>query len=492
MTTVSPPPSTARQVLRGSVIMVGARWAVRLIGLISTLILARLLTPADFGVVAIAMLVIGFIEAVAERGQSLALIRLREPCRAHFDTAWTLQILVGLVLSVVIALSAPAVAAVLDDARLMPVILVLSLRSLINGFINVGMATNRITLRFERDFLFLCSQKLVSFAVCVGLAVVLRSYWALAAAMVADRVAAVLLSYAWHPYRPRWSLARLAEIWPFSAWMLAADLGDFLARQADAMAIAVTAPGTELLGHYRVAGDVATMPTYALSLPVAYASFPVYARLNPEALRLASLQGLAVMLALAVPAGVGLACVADDAVAVVLGAQWTAAAPYVPWLALAGILMALRINVTTVVTVSGRSRLAALLGWADVAVLGCGLALVLSSGDPVHIAQIRLAVLAAMMPATLAAYRAATGAGWSEIAATLWRPVTAAALMAGAVTAVHGVAVDGAAARLATDMVTGLITYGVATVLLWDLAGRPAGLESGVLQRLRLGKEGAR
>lgn len=490
MTTLSPPPSTARQLLRGSLIMVAARWAVRLIGLVSTLILARLLTPGDFGVIGVAMLVIGFIEAVAERGQGLALIRLREPCREHFDTAWTLQILVGLALSAVIALSAPLVAAGLDDPRVLPVILVLSLRSLLNGFVNVGMAANRISLRFERDFYFLCSQKVVSFCICIGLAIILRSYWALAVAMVADRVAAVLLSYAWHPYRPRWSLARLADIWPFSAWLLVADLGDFLSRQADAIAIAVTTPGTNLLGHYRVAADVATMPTYALSLPVAYASFPVYARLAPEALRRASLQGLGVMLALAAPAGVGIFCVADDAVAVLLGPQWSAAAPYVRWLALVGVLMALRINLTTVVNVAGRSRLAAMLGWADVAVLAGGLAAVLPSGDALHIAEIRLAGLVAMMPLYLTAYRMATAAGWRDLAAALWRPAAAALLMAAAVTGAHGTGFEGAAARLAADVTIGVATYAVAAVLLWWLAGRPDGLEGSVLGRL--GKEGGR
>lgn len=478
--------TTTGQVLRGSLIMVAARWTMRLIGLVSTLVLARLLTPADFGVIGVAMIVIGFIEAVAERGQGLALIRLHEPTPEHFDTAWTLQILIGAGLTALIALCAPLVASAMDDSRLLPVMLALSLRSLLNGFINVGMATNRMNFRFEQDFIFICTQKLASVAVCIGLAFAFRSYWALAVAMVADRVVAVVLSYALHPCRPRLSLARLHEMWPFSGWLLVADCGDFLSRQVDAIAVAATAPGA-VLGQYRVAAELSTMPTYALSLPVAYASFPAYSKLTtePGRLRRSSLEGLAVVAALALPAGVGIFCVAEDMVAGVLGPQWTEAAPYVRWLALAGVLMALRINLTTVVTVAGRARLAAKLGWLDLAALAGGCLAVLPSGDPEHVAIARLTALGALTPLYLAAYRGATGATWAELALVLWRPAAAALAMAAAVGAGHRLGLDAGALRLGVDVAIGVAGYGLATLVLWRLAGCPPGLERTLGDRLR-------
>src|SRR5262245_40179117 len=88
-------PADGRAMVIGSGWMVAMRWAVRGIGLISTMILARLLTPQDFGLVAKAMLVIGMLEIMAETGQRLAIIRHNQPTRAHYDTAWTIGIIVN-------------------------------------------------------------------------------------------------------------------------------------------------------------------------------------------------------------------------------------------------------------------------------------------------------------------------------------------------------------------------------------------------------------
>src|SRR3974390_726878 len=93
--------------LRGSAWMIGLRWAVRLIGVISTIVLARLLTPNDFGVVAIAMIVVGMFEMLSAPGQGAAIIRHRDPTRDHYDTAWTIYVAVGLAVGAAIYLVAP-------------------------------------------------------------------------------------------------------------------------------------------------------------------------------------------------------------------------------------------------------------------------------------------------------------------------------------------------------------------------------------------------
>src|SRR6185312_88093 len=96
-----------RQMMRFALWMVGLRWALRGIGLVSTIALARLLTPRDFGVVAIAMLVVGALETVSDTGQKLALIRHPSPRRAHYDTAWTMSMLIGCALAAAIFGTAP-------------------------------------------------------------------------------------------------------------------------------------------------------------------------------------------------------------------------------------------------------------------------------------------------------------------------------------------------------------------------------------------------
>ena len=98
----TPPPNLQRQVVKGSAWTVGVRWAVRFLGLISTIVLARLLTPADFGIVTIAMIILGTVEIFTQTGQHLAIIRHPNPTREHYDTAWTIFIMLYSTLALII------------------------------------------------------------------------------------------------------------------------------------------------------------------------------------------------------------------------------------------------------------------------------------------------------------------------------------------------------------------------------------------------------
>src|SRR5438552_12057395 len=84
--TEEPGVSVQQRMLRGSAWMIAWRWCVRGIGVVSTVVLARLLTPADFGLVAMAMLVVGLVEVLGDGGFSLAIIRHPDPTREHMDT----------------------------------------------------------------------------------------------------------------------------------------------------------------------------------------------------------------------------------------------------------------------------------------------------------------------------------------------------------------------------------------------------------------------
>ena len=119
----------AGRIVRGSAWMIAMRLGIRCIGLVSTVFLARLLTlPSDFGIVAIAMLVISLFEVFGETGQQYALIRHEDPVRAHYDSAWTMTLLVNTCLTVLILMAAPAAGAYFKDHRVVAVIHILSLR----------------------------------------------------------------------------------------------------------------------------------------------------------------------------------------------------------------------------------------------------------------------------------------------------------------------------------------------------------------------------
>src|SRR6185312_2887630 len=149
---ISAAAKSGSHMLRGSAWAVALRWCIRGTGLLSTLILARLLTPADFGIVAMAMLVVGALEILSETGQRLAIIRHPDPTREHYDSAWTISILIGLGLSAGIFAVAPLTVDYFHEPRAVLVIRCLALRALIGGFENIGVVDFRRGLRFQRDF----------------------------------------------------------------------------------------------------------------------------------------------------------------------------------------------------------------------------------------------------------------------------------------------------------------------------------------------------
>src|SRR5436190_8292926 len=181
--------------LKGSAWLIGLRWAVRLTGVLSTLILARLLTPHDFGVVAIAMILVGLLETLGWTGQELALIRHRTPTSEHYNTAWTISALIGVGIAIVIYASAPLVPMYFHEDRAIAVMQWLALRPLLSGLENIGTVDFQRDLRFDRVFGYLFYTKVLSFLVTLAAALVLRNYWALVIGTVAGQASRTILSY---------------------------------------------------------------------------------------------------------------------------------------------------------------------------------------------------------------------------------------------------------------------------------------------------------
>ncbi len=211
--------------LHGSFWTVAMRWAIRLIGLGNTIILARLLSPADFGIVAMAMIFIGLLEMLNQTGQKQALIRLPYLTREHYDTAWTLSVLMGLAIGLIAFFLAPLTSIYFHDPRTIPVMQCLALRAAIGGIENIGPVAFRRDLEFRRTFLYGVYPKVASIIITVILAWIMRNYWALVYGILATQVALNILSYVMHPFRPRFSLSKLNDIWSYSIWTLLRNIG---------------------------------------------------------------------------------------------------------------------------------------------------------------------------------------------------------------------------------------------------------------------------
>lgn len=461
------------------------RWTDRLIGIISTLILARLLTPADFGIVAMASLVVALTDTLLDLGAPSALIQNRNVTRDDFDTAWTLRLIQAILAALLIALvGAPLAVDYFKDARVEDVLRVMAISVAIGGLENIGIVTFQKNMEFGRDFQFFFIRRISGFLVTLALALWLRNYWAMVWGALAGRVIGVVLSYVLHAYRPSFSFSRLRSLWSFSQWILVRNVGSYGAQQSDKLLVGRMGD-SNALGAYSLADEISAMPSNEVLMPLGRVLFPAFARVadDPHELRRIFLLALGVQATVALPAGVGLALVASLAVPVLLGSQWTATIPLIHILALMNAAGALTHSSGYLLLALGKVRLQAILAWVQFAALLTLALLVFRSGEPTVIAGIRLAVAFTVMSLLFAmVLRAVPVLKARDLLSATWRPIVASAIMAVALFLVPHLGADHPLFHLIAEIILGALIYMLSILLLWRLAGLPHGAESYLLE----------
>lgn len=465
------------------------RWTDRLIGIASTLILARLLVPADFGIVAMASLVVALVETLLEMGVGAALVQNRNADRNDFDTAWTLRLLQALVAAVLIAaFGAPLAAEYFNDSRVVDVMRVMAIAAALSGLENIGIISFQKNMEFGRDFRFFFLRRIAGFFVTIALAFWWRSYWAMVLGALAGRVVSVALSYALHEFRPRLSLSRLGRFWSFSQWILVRNLGGYGAAQTDKLLVGRRADASTL-GAYSLADEISAMPTGEVLMPLGRVLFPAFVRVadNPSELRRVFCLALGVQALIALPTGIGLTLVADTAVPFLLGQQWLAAIPLVKILALMNIAIALTHSSGYLLLALGKVRLQAIIAWVQFALLLSLTVLVFPSSGAAGIASIRLAVsFVTMIVLLVLVLRAVPFLRFKDLFAHTWRPVSATAVMTGVLLALDLSPDWPATIQLISKITLGGTAYLLTSLLLWRISGYRDGAESYLLETLRI------
>jgi O-antigen/teichoic acid export membrane protein len=470
--------ATLGDMARGSAVMIAMRWCVRLIGLVSTMILARLLTPQDFGVVAMATVFVGFIELFSFMNFDLALIRIVDSDRSHYDTAWTLQAILGLSLSLFIASLAPVSAWYFEEPRLALVVRVLAANSFLQGLSNIGLADFRKNMEFHRDLQFNVYSRLITFIATMVAVALARNYWALVTGLLVGNVARMVLSYVMHPFRPRFDLSRRSDILSFSSWMLLFQIGTYLRNRIDTIVVGrITAAG--VVGMYNVAYELSSMPTNELIIPTGRALFPAYAQLagDRRALRTALQTSLGFFFTIVMPVCLGMTVVAPFLVRVVLGDQWASAAPLMSVLTFAGGFNGISHVIATFHAANGRERFTAALTWGNAILLLPALLIGSQLWGVPGIAGSRAVVSFLVLIVALASVVQTRILSGTDIVRSAWRPATSAAAMS-AVLRMASPHFTSPLAELLVDAVVGGSTFFLVMAGLWYVSGRPEGVES--------------
>ncbi|WP_161790322.1 lipopolysaccharide biosynthesis protein [Inquilinus limosus] len=308
---------------KGAAWVAASRALINLISFSNTLLLARLLTPADFGIVAIASTVSFVVSALTELSLSQSLIQHRNPEEEHFHSAWTLNLARSTVLAALIVALAWPIAWFYSDPRLGPIMLVIGAGALLTGLTNPKLVTFQRNLVFWQDFVLNVSQRAVGLAFAAAVAIVFRNYWAIVAGIIATQVSAVMLSFLFVRYRPKLQLRRARELLSFSVWLSLGQAVNTLNWRTDHLAIGYVLGGTAL-GHYTVGDSLAVLPTREATAPLAQTLFPGFSRINDDIQRLrgAYQRAQTLLCAVALPVGFTFALIAKPLVLLTMGEKW--------------------------------------------------------------------------------------------------------------------------------------------------------------------------
>lgn len=356
--------SLSLQVIKSSGLLLGLQLIHRGLGIVSTLILARLLTPDHFGIVALVTIALQFFELLVETGNQQYIVQKSVLEDEDLNTAWTLDILSKTTIALIVIVVSPLVAKWFQEPDLTIALAVASLALPIRALKTPGMFRLARQINYKPLFQLSLWQKGVSFVTVVTIAVIEPSYWAI---IIGNLVAAVVFtvgSYRVESYRPRWSLLRLREQWQFSQWLLLRGIVGFTRSQVDNLLVS-KAFGTSQLGGYNLVREISLLPALSAIIPMSEPLLAAIANAKNEPMQLAFRVrlSLTLMISALAPLTVFIMSYPDLIVRVLLGPDWSRFAPLLEPFGLFFFTFCLFALISDAIIAQGRVKL---LFWFDV------------------------------------------------------------------------------------------------------------------------------
>jgi len=335
------PESLSKRVVRGGVWVFGSRLINRGLSFIRIIVLARLLTPNDFGLVGIALLSISMLETFSQTGFSIALIQKKENIQSYLDTAWTISACRGLTLFILTFFSAPLIATFFNSSQATLVIRFVAISFILTGFQNIGILFFQKELEFIKLFLLEISTTITHFAATIILAVLLKNVWALVIGGLLANLVRFCISYGINNYRPRIKIEKhkALELFSFGRWIFLSTIVIFLARQGDDLFLGKVL-GVTALGFYQMAFMIGNLPSSEITGIISQVAFPTYAKLKstPGKLNDAYIKTISFISLISFPFAGGIFILAPYFTTLFLGEKWLPIVTPLQILAISGLI----------------------------------------------------------------------------------------------------------------------------------------------------------
>ena len=355
----SPPlPDVRSSAVRGLRWTAVKEWVQQGTSVVVLLVLARLLSPADFGTVAIAGSIAAILSALQRQGFATALVQRDQCDPLHLDSAYWATLAISAILAAVLLMAAPSIARLYGEPVLASILYVSGAILIVQALASVHGAILQRTLQFRRLAFIGVASALVSAAVAVAFALAGYGLWSMVFQQVAGTVISAAMLWrlsSWRP-RARFSLTHLRELWHFGIYVLGSNLVLEIGKRIDALLLGYLL-NTSAVGLYSVGRRVVEMIIAVLMKALGSVTFPTFSRIQNDPIRLAGavLSTIRMVGFIAFPTFLLTAVLAPYVVRTFLGVKWLEGAPVLSLLALGAAIGSVQWIQMSAVLAKGRS-----------------------------------------------------------------------------------------------------------------------------------------
>ncbi len=327
--------------------MGGFKVLSKLFSLVRIAILARLLSPAQFGIFGIATIALAFFDTMSQTGIGVFLVQEKKRMREYLDSAFVVSIIRGLIIFIIVYVSAPIVANFFGSSESVDVIKLISFVALTRGFINPARVIFVKDLKFKWEFEFSMVIFLVDAIVSVLATYILRSSEGIVWGLIVGAIAEVCMSYIFIKERPKFGFdkTKIFRLYSQGRWITGTSILTYFFEQGPDLFIGRLF-STTYLGIYQAAYRISTAPIIEIVRMINQVTFPVYVNLMSDTLRLKSavIKTSFSIMALLVAFGILLHLFAFWVVRLILGNNWLEVVPFLRVLIIYSLLRAFIIS----------------------------------------------------------------------------------------------------------------------------------------------------
>jgi lipopolysaccharide exporter len=321
------------------------------VSFVKTLIVARLISPSQFGLFGIAMLVLSFIEVITETGVNVFLVQQKEDIHKYLNTAWIVSIMRGTVIALAMIISSPFIASFFKSPEAEWLIIVASAVPFARGFINPAVVKFQTELNFKKESIYRIVLLLVDIIASIIFLVLNPQTISLIYGILVGVLAEVVLSYFVMKPTPRFELniGYMKKIMHAGKWVTSSLIFNYGFEQGDNIVIGRML-NPQSLGIYNMAYNFATLPISEISDMLIRVVFPVFVKISEdyERLKKAYIKTIIVTTVLVTPFGILFIVFPRELILLVLGSKWIAAAPVLQVLAVLGVVKAISSPILTI------------------------------------------------------------------------------------------------------------------------------------------------